>query len=368
MLKAILRFFAVIILAVFIIAFPLSLVLRNAGGLLFDPETTKTLVRENLRNSDLMASLARQATQQILNSQSSGESQESGIQTALAQLTEEDWRQITELVAPEDLVTETADQVVDAFSAWLNTQAAFPEVQLNLAALKDNAIANAAGVVSVVMNALPACDAQTLASINQAGEQNAEQLAAIIPICLPPEPTYSNVLAQADTVMTQMLAQAPDTIDLGLLNQGQAPTELTQLKENLVNMRSFLSWSWVAVLIVGMIGVVLGARGVPSALKWAGWPLVISGLIVVVFGIGLRLFTLNFLNQFLASVLEQGSGTLGSLGSAIASGSLNLIGTPMLVQGVLLTAIGTISLIYSRSLARKAASPGIPINRRKIGL
>jgi hypothetical protein len=368
LLKAILRFFAVIILAIFIIAFPLTLVLRNVGSLLFDPETTKMLVRANLRNSDLIASLARQATQEMLLAEGSGETQQNGIQIALSKLSEEDWRQITELVAPEDLVTETADQVVDAFSIWLNTQAAFPDVQLNLAALKENAIANASGVVSVVMNALPACDAQTIASITQAGEQNAEQLANIIPICLPPEPIYSIVLSQADTVMTQMLAQAPDTIDLGQLNQGQAPAELTQLKENLVSMRSFLSWSWVAVLAIGLIGVVLGASGIASALKWAGWPLVISGLIVLIFGIGLKLFTLNFLDQFLASVFEQGSGAMGSLGSAIASGSLNLIGTPMLLQGVLLTAIGTISLIYSRTLARNAASPGIPINRRRIGL
>ena len=368
MLKAILRFFAVIILAAFVIAFPLSLVLRNVGNLLFDPETTKTLVRQNLQNSDLIASLARQATQQMLTSHGTEGEEASPVQAALAQLTEEDWRQITELVAPEDLVTQTADQLVDAFSAWLNTQAAFPDVQLNLDDLKNNAIANAGEVVSIVMNALPACDSQTLASMIQAGEQDPEQLASVIPICLPPEPLYGNVVAQADAVMTQMLDQAPDTIDLGQLNQGEAPKELTQLKQNLVSMRTFLGWSWAAVLVVGIIGVVLGASGVPSALKWSGWPMVLSGVLVLFFGIGLRLFTLNFLDQFLATVLEQGPGAMGSLGTAIASGALNLITRPLLLQGLVISALGISALIYSRNLARNAASPGIPINRRKIGL
>ncbi len=365
MVKAILRFFAVIILAVFVIAFPLSLVLRDVGAIMFDPETTKMLVRENLRNSDLISSLARQATQQMLNGESG---EESGIQLALAQLSEEDWRQITELVAPENLVNDTADQLVDAFSAWLNTQAAFPDVQLNLADLKDNAITNAGEVFKVLMNALPACDAQALSSLESTANEDPTQLAEAIPLCLPPEPVYSAVTAQAQLIMTQMLGQTPDTIDLGALNQGQAPAELTLLKHNLVSLRTFLGWSWMAVLGVGIIGMILGASGLPSFLRWSGWPLVVSGALVLIFAIGLVVFSFNFLDQFLASVFEQGSGAMGSLGKTIATGSLKLISMPLLLQGILTTILGIISLIYSRSLARKAASPGIPIKRRKIGL
>lgn len=366
MFKAILRFFAVIFLAVFVFAFPLSLVLRDVGSLLFDPETTKMLVRENLRGSELMASLARQATQQMLASEDAENGEESPAQLALAQLSDEQWRQITELIAPEDLVEETADQVVDAFTAWLNTQAAFPEVQLNLAALKNNAIANAGEVVAVVMNALPACDAETLAAMS--APEDAEQLAAAIPLCLPPEPLYSEVITRADSAMTEMLSHAPDTIDLGQLNQGQAPAELTQLKQNLVSMRTFLTWSWLAIAALGLAAVVMGASGTVSYLKWAGWPLVLSGVIVLLFGLGLRVFSLNFLDQFLATVLEQGPGAMGSLGTAIASGALNLVARPLLIQGVILTSLGMIALVSARVLARRQASPGIPINRRRIGL
>ncbi len=366
MFKAFLRFFAVIILAVFVIAFPLSLVLRDVGNLLFDPETTKMLVRENLRDSELMASLARQATQQMLTSEQGEAGDQNPAQLALANLSDEHWRQITELIAPEALVEETADQIVDAFTAWLNTQAAFPEVQLNLAALKNNAVARAGEVVSVLMNALPACDAEALASMTVT--EDVEQFFAAIPLCLPPEPLYSQVVAQADAMMTMMLASTPDTIDLGQLNQGQAPAELTQLKQNLVSIRTFLNWSWLAVAALGVAAVVLAARGTVSYLRWAGWPLVLSGVIVLIFGLGLRVFSLNFLDQFLATVLEQGPGAMGSLGTAVASGALNLVARPLLIQGVLITTVGLIALIYARILAHRQASPGIPINRRRIGL
>jgi hypothetical protein len=364
--KAILRFIAVMLLALFVIAFPLSLVLRDVGSLLFNPETTKALVGQNLRGSELMASLARQATQQLLLTEGPENGTANPAQLALSQLSDEHWKQITELIAPESLVEETADQVVDAFSIWLNTQAAFPEVQINLTALKDNAIANAGEVVTVVMNGLPACDADSLAALNFT--EGAESLVASIPLCLPPEPVYSLVIASAELSMTQMLDNAPDTIDLGQLNQGQAPAELTQLKQNLVSMRTFLNWSWLAVAIIGLIGVAMGGSGIASYLRWASWPLALAGVVVLIFGIGLQLFSLNFLDQFLGAVLEQGPGAMGSLGTAIASGALNLITQPLLLQGLVITVIGTTALIYSRILARQQASPGIPINRRKIGL
>lgn len=363
MLKSFLRLVALPILVFFVIAFPLSLVLRDVGSLLFNPETTKVLVRQNLRGSELISSLALQATQQILSVEGGDQNP---ARLALSRLNDEHWRQITELIAPETLVEQTADQIVDAFSLWLNTEEAFPHVQLDLSAVKANAVANAGEVTRVLMSGLPACDAESLAAMS-AG-QDAGQLSSAIPLCLPPEPFYSQMVAGADTVMIQILDGTPDRIDLGQLNQGQAPAELAQLKQNLVSMRTFLDWSWLAVAALGIAAVAMGASGVPSILKWAGWPVVIAGFIVLLFGLGLQMFSLNFLDEFLAAVLEQGPGAMGSLATAIASGALNLITRPLLIQGAVMTVLGAAMLAYSRVLAKREASPGIPIHRRRIGL
>jgi len=363
LLKIILRFFAVILLTVFVIAFPLSLVLRDVGSLLFNPATAKVLVKENLMNSELVSSFVFQASRQMFQG---SDDEKSGAQLVLAHLSEDDWNQITKLIAPKELVDQSVDQVVDAFTAWLNTQAAFPDVQISLLAWKENALKNSGDVVSLILNALPSCDSETLASMSIT--EDLDQLAEAIPLCLPPEPLYGEIVRRADLVMTQMLGNAPDTIDLGQLNQGQAPAELTQLKQNLVSMRTFLNWSWVFVAAIGVVGVVMGANGTVSHLRWSGWTLALAGFIVLIFGFGLQVFSLNFLDQFLATVLEQGPGAMGSLGTAIASGALNLITRPLLLQGLVISALGISALIYSRNLARNAASPGIPINRRKIGL
>lgn len=378
MLKTIFRIFAFPILAIFILALPLSLVLRDVGSLLFDAETTRTLVRENLLNSELVASLARQgAEQMIIGASQEGQegdaasTGEEGVltasaQQALAQLTEEDWRQITELVAPEDLIEQTVDEFVTAFSSWLNNDEPFPNLRVDLASWKANTLENAGEVVTIMLNALPACNEDTVASMALQGAQDPESLTASIPLCLPPEPVYSQLVAQAGSMMGSMLERTPDTIDLQQISQGQdAPPELVQLKANLIQLRAVMSWAWVGVLAIGILFAALAARGFRSFLRWAGWPVLLGGAVTLLLGLSLLVFSFRFLEQLFAS---NESGAMSVLASAVAGGALNLVSQPLLLQGLVLTTIGLAAVLYARVLARREASPGIPINRRKIGL
>lgn len=357
MIKAVLRFFAAIILAVFLIAFPLSLVMHNIGNLIFDRETAKALVHESIRGSAWVLSLVFQTPRQMLGGEESGSNL---AQLALSHLSEEDWNKITKLVAPSDLVDDTVDQVVDAFIAWLDSDTAFPDVQINLKAWKEQALTKSDEILNVILNSLPPCDQSPLFSLNQ------EFLA--IPVCLPPEPVYSQLQLGAKTIMGSFLASAPDTIDLASLDNGQAPEELTQLKQELVRLRLILSWTWLVVLTIGLIAAKMGSIDFRSFLRWTGWPLVVAGALLLIFGVGLLLFSLTFVDQVLASLLKQGPGVLSPLGREVGSGLLNLITQPTLIQGFILSAFGSAALIYARMLDRKAASPGIPINRRRIGL
>src|SRR3989304_2346915 len=171
MINAILRFFAFLILIFFVSALPLRLVRGDVGALIFDPETTKTLVRDNLLNSELIASLARQTTEQMLGgeveSQVTAETAAQGqlIQRALAELSGEDWQRITELAVPENLIEQSLNEVVDAYTSWLNSDQPFPDAQLNLQSWKENTAAHAADVMKVILDALPECTAEEAASL-----------------------------------------------------------------------------------------------------------------------------------------------------------------------------------------------------------
>jgi hypothetical protein len=147
-----------------------------------------------------------------------------------------------------------------------------------------------------------------------------------------------------------------------------APNELTQLKTNLGQVRTVLNWSWVAVAGIGALAVVAGAAGFKSALRWAGWPLLAAGNLALVFGLALQLFSLQFLDNFLSQPLMAEAGAVGALGRAIAGGALDLVSKPLLLQGLLMIALGAGSVYAAGLFAKREASPGIPLNQRRIGL
>lgn len=360
MLKILLRIIAFPILVLFVIAFPLSLALRNVGELLFDAETTRAFVRESLLGSELAASMARQGAQQLLT-----ERNPEGSAPALP-LSEEDWRQITEIIAPEELLGDTVDQVVTGFSLWLNgEEGTLPELSVDLGMLKNNALQRADEVMVVVLAALPACSAED--ALNMAAQGSAG--ASGLPACSPPEPLYSQVVERADSVMARIIAETPNEIQLSQLQQGnQAPEELLQIRESLIRLRIGLAWGWAAILGIGIVAAVLAATGLRSFLAWAGWPLLLGGLFALVLGLSLMVFSFSFLDQLFAATIGEGSAAMAVLGGALAGGALNLVSQPLLLQGLLAGSVGLAAVLYARALDRRERSPGIPINRRRIGL
>jgi hypothetical protein len=374
LLKALLRIIAAILLAFFVLAFPASLVMRDVGALIFDPATTQTLVRDHLLDSELIAGLAEQATQELLLSGSEAGAEQKSvtgslIQNSLDNLSDEDWKQITDYVAPSALVEQTVNEVVTAYTDWLDSDQDMPALTLDLSTWKANAEANAPQVMAIVLDAMPPCTAEQVGSMALDALNSAEGLLQNISACNPPEPFYSAIVNNANLLLQASLRTAPDSVDISQLGQTNgAPNELTQLKTNLGQVRTVLNWSWVAVAGIGALAVVAGAAGFKSALRWAGWPLLAAGNLALVFGLALQLFSLQFLDSFLSQPLMAEAGAVGALGRAIAGGALDLVSKPLLLQGLLMIALGAGSVYAAGLFAKREASPGIPLNQRRIGL
>jgi hypothetical protein len=370
MLTSLLRVIAGILLALFVLALPFSLLMRSVGALAFDPETTKDLVRENLLNSDTMANIARQATEQML----IADGGEAGIDTviiteALQNLSEEDWNDITDLAAPEELIEGTVNQVVDAYTEWLNGAGAFPDLQLDIEAWKENTAANAGEILAVVLDAQPECDLAAVAGLAMQTLQSGGSFSQLVPVCKPPEPIYSAIISNADTLLAGTLQVAPDVISLNSVTDNvQPPEQLVQLKAGLVQTRTTLNWAWAGVAVIGLLAVAMAARSFRQVLLWAGWPLLLAGGVGLLLGLSLVLFSLRFLDEMLANMIGGASDATALLGSALAGGALDLVSRPMLLQGLLVAAAGGAMLIYARILRQRELSPGVPIFKRKIRL
>ncbi len=369
MRQFVLRPLGLIILIAFVLLLPLSLAFRELSTLVFDAEATKTMVREHLVSGQMASALAQQLTRQIFISED-GQDTLTGafVRNTLSELSEDDWRAITALTMPTNLVEDTVDDVVNGYTEWLDGDAPLPEIRVELDGWKTNIQENAGPVLGVVLDALPECSGNQVASMVLGALQSFETLLSQISGCRPPEPVYSALVDNAGTIFEVSLSQAPSSVDVGALGQlAGAPEELAELKEGLVQLRRVLLWGWLAVAGLGLLGALLAAASWEQAVAWFGWPVLLAGLITFAFGLGLEIFTLQFIDAFFAGPLLQEGGAAAALGAAIAGGALDFVSGPLMLQGLVLIAVGGAAAYAGYALSRRQASPGIPINRRRIG-
>ena len=158
-----LRFISAILLFLVVITLPLTLLARDVGQLVFDADTIKSLVGENLLSPEFVARIAENVTVSALTTAAEdgegpaeaaiGEEEEgldiSLVSEALGHLGDEDWVEIATLIAPQDLVEETVDGLVDGYIAWLDSDAGFPEIQFELALWETYLHQHASSVVAI---------------------------------------------------------------------------------------------------------------------------------------------------------------------------------------------------------------------------
>ncbi len=365
MLKAFLRFFAWMALIVLVLALPASLALRNMSNLLFEAEATKELVRETLMGSDIAGRLARRGAEQMLRSQVGAQV----VVEVFEELDEQEWKAITEVIAPERLVSDALDGAVEAFSEWLNDpESDLPELNISLAAWKTSTVQRAGEVTALIFDSLPDCTMEHVTRMLQLSVQDPVALTQNLPACRPPEPLYSTFVDQSGRLLGQMANSAPDTIDLDQLIEGsQTPEQLKALKQDLLVTRTWLNWGWAAVIGLMAFAALLAASDLKSFLASFGLPLLLAGVLMVALGFMFLLFNLRFLTELLAGA---GSDTfvLRTLAGALADGALRRISGPLLLQGILVALAGSGLALWARALYEREASPGIPIRRRRIGL
>ncbi|MGH2582919.1 MAG: hypothetical protein ACRDFQ_08490 [Anaerolineales bacterium] len=377
MLNNLLRGLAVIMLAFFVVLLPFSLLLHDVGELAFNPETTKSLVRDYLLRSELVATLAMRATQQMISGEPvlgnpENASLDSGnllLERTLGHLTIEDWQEITDLAAPNKLVDASMGEVITAYSLWLDGHEDFPPLQINLAPWKQNLSDKAGNVMVIVLDSLPECTLDAAIAMSLEGLQSGESLAGIVPVCRPPEPLYSSLVDSAGFFLASSLELTPDRINLDLSEQDvPPPKELVDLRENLVRARLILGWGWLAVASIGIAAVALAARTFQQILLWSGWPLLIAGAGTFLLGLAFRFFTLGFVDDAFGNALGGNLGIAESAGVALVGAALDFASRPLLLQGLALSVLGIGSIFWARSLAQNNPELGIPINRRRIGL
>ena len=351
-MRSLFRLIAIVLLSIFVLLFPLSLLMRNAGQLLFDPEVTRQLIEEQFLDGNSLSDSIQHTVRTVINDQSGNDSDYGPlIGKALGELGEEDWNEITQLVAPNPLVLSTADEMLTSFVEWLDSEEPLPDLQVNLQPWKRNINQNAEEILVILLEALPDCTFEELSSQFLDGLFEEGSLSAAIPACKPGEPIYSNLIANSGKLVSSMSERMPQQIDISSL-QIDGIDRIEQAKQILIQVRDTLRWPWLILLGMALLALLMVVRTRQLFFRWAGWPALLSGIGTLMLGFSLGFLEEDAIARLIGRFIQGAPSAMGSIVAGIVTGLSESLSRTLTVQGTVLLLLGIALLAGSRFLDR----------------
>ena len=327
---------AAICAALFVIAGVPVLLLFNIERRAFSSATYKQAF-ENQRLYERMPALIAATLSGTL-------SQNGALPPFLKELTAEEWQAtIPTLLPPEELRAMT-DQTLDSTFDYLNFRS--NSVVISLLPIKAR-LAGEGGmnVVRGFLRTQPDC---TLEQLTQMG---LGLLSGSIALCNPPEEAIGFFAPFIQSQLQTITTTFPDQIALVPATESGTPND-PRLKLQWVRSGIVFSPFFLFLLLLAI--AVFAVRSIRDLLVWWGWPLLITGglaamialvgspLIGAVLQLIIQIYGAAFLPPILASAI-------GETASAVASQML----VPVILQGLLLAAIGLMMVIIGTLLGKR---------------
>ena len=342
------RMLAILLAIAFSLLMPVAVMAHSVVAVVFSPDTMAAVLT---RQFSLAEDVRRPVFDALLGSESEpGETLDLG--RALEHLTPEEQQQVLDALIPPRWAQEELESAVRQAYAWLDSEAPYPTVILDMRPVKvhllDSAVQSA---VVRVMESWPDCTGEMLtefAASLLAGE-------AEMVYCRPPGALGELLAGFLTTGLTSGVQSLP--AELVFTPGSERPGQMLELKQDLVTWRSIGRWGWL--LPIGMLLLILAlvVRSLPEWGRWWGWPLLAAGALSLVGLLGGGWLWRGGLRQLAGQsgatiVLELLDGVLAGVAGAISTRQLGAAGM-LLVLGIALLAMA--SIVARR---RRAGSAG----------
>lgn len=353
-MKSFLWLSSLIILVMFVLVFPISLLMKNIGELFFEQETALELIQDNLLNDETISEVFQGTIKNVLLDDSEDNPEINPlIRKGFDALDDEDWGKIATLIIPQALVRETSNSIADAIFEWIEGDDLLPNLRINMRSWKRNIGQNAGPIMEVVLDALPDCTPAELSSQIFEGLTDNSGLSALIPACRPPDAIYALVLHNADSFASSIVQSLPEEFKISE-TQIEGLNQLHRAKETIKVTRRVLLWSWWIVLGIGIIGVALSARKASDWLKWSGWPLLLAGLGLLLISFTSRYFLGSALENMVRNVLQDTPDFASTIALSLLSGIGDFLPRPLQSQGGILLVLGALLFVLLAQMNKES--------------
>ena len=287
-----------ILLVIFVITLPLSLLAFNTSTQVISEENLPDLLMESTLSNEALPERVREA---VWFQYWYGEGLDDAPRMLITSIHNSQFVKLFGMVLPESdrqaLVTEFAAGLMD----WLGNDAPYPDIVIESGAIVENVKTNAADIGYWVHESIkvPPCNAETEA--NLVNGVFSEDMMNIIS-CNPSNANHEAVGNHLGEIITGMVATAPvpESIDVGKqLSSNMDEESALAAKSQLNRVRTLTRILWIIPLLLLVIALALLGRDRKTLLTWAGWPLFISGLVGIILASRFASPTLMLENAFM---------------------------------------------------------------------
>jgi hypothetical protein len=350
-LSGVFKFIAVVLMVILVIFLPITLLIQGVGSLLLSPGKMVELLEENIIDAEVIASVAQNEVNRREFNQDQDNPTADIVVEGLRNLDHDQWVELVRLVAPPKLINETIEEGLVGYYRWVDSPDAVPEVKINLEDWKSTLITNFVPALELILFALPQC---TDAQQNQFFVNG--NLAADTPACRPAEPVYGVFIEQAGTTFPALIEDYPDEFTLGSELEAEN-IDWAAAKKNLQTFAFITQASWVVMLIIFVVAIPMGARSLSGVFKWAGWPVLLAGILTLILATLLLVFArvgMPNVNPVVSIARNSPAVLARPVGKLLGEG-LRFIARPLLYEAGAMILLGGVAVVVGIALTSKAS-------------
>lgn len=205
------------------------------------------------------------------------------IRQALAGLSDSEWQEVAELLAPTEWVRAQTQENLDATLAWVDNNSVRPEVGFELETLRERLNGpEAQQLAELLVEAQPRC------SEEQAGQIEAyiaDNINEPIPLCQPDGQTEADLVEQLVLVLTDTADRLPSSVptqaEMSSTLTADEQQEILNVKANIRIVRRLALMVFILPVTLLLIVQIITVRTPKAFFGWYGWSMLAGGMVTI---------------------------------------------------------------------------------------
>lgn len=279
---------AILLVLVFIVSLPLSILAYDVGRVIFDPALDKQVLIDIATESDLFTVALqwyadRRAAQRYESGDAIAWQEEPDILDLLSLIEIDSWLAIRQEVLTDQILSDWIITAVDGFYQWLDSDQPAPEIVFDLASFKARVRSvHGRNAVQIIFDSLPPCTEEQIADFKS-------RLAAVpagtkVPynLCRFPDPWFDDQVSDYHQSVSEIVENIPAVFNLvEELSRNDQEPELAGIKERILTVRTVTRWAPVLPVILLLLILALVVRSLKALGNWWGIPLAVGGALLL---------------------------------------------------------------------------------------